>query len=195
MSLPPSASTAPGRSRRGPRTGALVGAGVLLLPVIEIAVAIQVGIRIGAGWTVLLLLLGSVAGLLVLRRVGLASVRRLATRTNGVPAPGGTPAPRPPAQTALIVLAGVLLMIPGFVTDVAGLALLFPGVRRALARRAEAALVRRFDVLGVRVVQGQVIGETGRPGGRRPEPQQGEHVEVQVVQVRDLDPPALPPRA
>jgi UPF0716 protein FxsA len=192
MSLPPSASTAPGRSRRGPRTGALVGAGVLLLPVIEIAVAIQVGIRIGAGWTVLLLLLGSVAGLLVLRRVGLASVRRLATRTNGVPAPGGTPAPRPPAQTALIVLAGVLLMIPGFVTDVAGLALLFPGVRRALARRAEAALVRRFDV---RVVQGQVIGEASRPGGGTgADPQQVEHVDVQVVQVRDLDPPALPPR-
>jgi UPF0716 protein FxsA len=194
MSLPPSASAVPGSASRGPRVGALVGAGLLLLPVVEIAVAVQVGLRIGAGWTVLLLLLGSAAGLVVLRRVGLASVRRLATRVDGVTVPGspGSSAPRPPAQTALIVLAGVLLLIPGFVTDVFGLALLFPRIRRALARRAEAALVRRFDVVGVRVVQGHVIGDTGRPG---PQPQQGEHVDVQVIQVRDLDPPALPPRS
>ncbi|HEX2806225.1 MAG TPA: FxsA family protein, partial [Kineosporiaceae bacterium] len=162
MSLPPSTSTVPGRARRGPRVGALVGAGLLLLPVVEIAVAVQVGLRIGAGWTVLLLLLGSAAGLLVLRRAGLASVRRLATRAGDVAVTtAGVPvatAPRPPAQTAPIVLAGVLLLIPGFVTDVAGACLLLPRVRRGLARRAEAALVRRFDVVGVRVVQGQVIG-------------------------------------
>jgi UPF0716 protein FxsA len=189
MSIPPSTSTVPGRARRGLRTGPLIGAVLLLLPVAEIAVAIQVGLRIGAGWTVLLLLLGSAVGVLVLRRVGMASVRRLATRANTVP---GSTAARPPAQTALIVLAGTLLLIPGFVTDVAGLALLLPWVRQGLARRAEAALVRRFDVLGVRVVQGQVIGEAGAQGQGS---QQAEHVDVQVVQVRDLDPPALPPRS
>jgi UPF0716 protein FxsA len=188
MSLPPTTSTVAGQRRRRPRAGAMVGAGLLLLPVVEIAVAVQVGLRIGAGWTVLLLLIGCLAGATVLRRVGLTSVRRLATRGNDRPSPGVSVSggPRPPAQTALVVLAGVLLLIPGFVTDLAGLFLLLPGVRPLLARKAEAALVRRFDALGVRIVQGQVIGESVPAG---------DHVDVQVVQVRDLEPPALPPRS
>ena len=166
-----------GRRRR---LGSLIGASLLLLPVLEIAVAIQVGLRFGAGWTLLALLAGSVAGLFVLRHVGLSAVRRLATPPG---AAGAAPNPRPPAQTALVVLAGVLLLIPGFLTDLGGLVLLLPGVRRRLARQAEAALVRRFDVRGVQVIQGEVIDDGGRIA---------EHVDVQVVQVRDVDPPALP---
>jgi UPF0716 protein FxsA len=172
-------------SGRRRRTGGLIGAGLLVLPVLEIALAIQVGLRIGAGWTLLALLAGSAAGLFVLRHVGLSAVRRLATPPG---AAGSARSPRPPAQTALVVLAGVLLLIPGFLTDVGGLVLLLPGVRRLLARRAEAALVRRFDVRGIQVMQGQVIqGQVIGDGERI-----ADHVDVQVVQVRDIDPPALP---
>jgi UPF0716 protein FxsA len=179
MSMPtsPTAGRPLGRRRRA---GTLFGTVLILLPVLEIALAIQVGLRIGAGPTLLLLLAGSVAGLLVLRQVGLSAVRRLATPPSDT---GSARSPRPPAQTALVVLAGVLLLVPGFITDLGGLVLLLPGVRRLLARQAEAALVRRFDVRGVAIIQGQVIGDPSRTA---------EHVDVQVVQVRDVDPPALP---
>jgi UPF0716 protein FxsA len=138
--------------------GRAIRAALLVWPVAELAALIEVGAHLGVGLTLLLLLAGVVAGSLVLRAVGLAAVARLASSP-----PGGPPGPlgpgRPPAETALVVTAGLLLILPGFLSDAAALALLLPPVRRRLARRAGEAVMRRLRVRSVRVVQGQVIDD------------------------------------
>ncbi|HEY6793255.1 MAG TPA: FxsA family protein, partial [Kineosporiaceae bacterium] len=60
--------------------------------------------------------------------------------------------------------AGLLLLVPGFLSDAVALALLVPPVRHALARRAGEAVMRRFTTRSVRVVRGQVIKENPAAG-------------------------------
>jgi UPF0716 protein FxsA len=176
----------PATAARRSRRRRLVGVALLVVPLLELAVLIQVGTRIGVGRTLLLLLAAAVAGSLVLRSVGTAAIRRLSAATDPAAVPAAPT--RPAAETALVVLAGVLLLVPGFLSDVAGLALLLPPVRRALARRAGDAVVRRFRVRSLRVVQGQVLD--GTPGFGAPA-----DVRITEVRVDDVPRPGLePPR-
>lgn len=106
---------------------------VLLLMFLEIASLLIVGSWIGVGWTLLLLLGGFVLGLLLIGRGGreaMSAVNQAArSRQVGDDAVTGG---------FLTVIAGVLLMIPGFVSDLAALALLLPPVRTLVRRRMRA---------------------------------------------------------
>jgi UPF0716 protein FxsA len=134
------------------RTLGYVAAGLLLLPVVEIAVAVAVARWIGGGATLLLVLLGCVAGLWVLRRAGLSALRELGRLRTGV-APG-----REVGDAALRFVAGALLLFPGLMTDVAGLLLLVPPVRSAVAAVLARRLRRRFEVAARRMtVRGEVV--------------------------------------
>ena len=134
---------------------ALVGA-LVVVPLLELYVLIRVGQVIGALWTVVLLLLVSVLGAALLRREGPRTWRafRSATAAGRVPA-------REVADGALVLFAGALLLTPGFVSDVVGLALLVPPVR-AVLRRALTAYATRWLLPGVPV--GRV--RAGRWAGR-----------------------------
>jgi UPF0716 protein FxsA len=101
----------------------------VLLPIIEIALFIVVGREIGVLPTIGLVILAAVAGAAIVRRQGMQALDRLrvAIETGRDPA-------APIAHGALIMIAGVLLMIPGFFTDIVGLLLLLPPVRRLLIR-------------------------------------------------------------
>jgi UPF0716 protein FxsA len=148
------------RTDAGPRRtwrARAVRVALLLWPVAELAVLIEVGSHAGFWLTLLLLLAGVVAGALVLRAVGVAAIRRPPAQARPGAAPGAAPTGRPGAETALMVLAGLLLAVPGFLADVAGLALLVPPLRRSLARRAGDAVLRRLSPRSIRVVQGQVL--------------------------------------
>jgi UPF0716 protein FxsA len=139
----------PGGVRRTLGTVAVV---LLLVPVVEIAVAVAVGRRIGAGPTVLLVLVGSAAGLWLLRREGLGALRDLRGRRPGTLAPAAA------ADRALKVVAAVLLVVPGLLTDVAGVLLLVPPVRAAVAAVLGRRLRRRLDVARRRVtVRGEAV--------------------------------------
>ncbi|WP_018236093.1 FxsA family protein [Ensifer sp. BR816] len=101
---------------------------ILGLPIAEIAGFVIVGRELGVALTLLLVLLGGVAGILLLRIQGLGMLRRVqeAARAGKDPGPdvlGG----------ALIFVAAILLIVPGFITDIAGLILFLPPVRRAIA--------------------------------------------------------------
>ena len=134
------------------RTLGTVALALLLVPVVEIAVAVAVGRVIGGGATVLLVLLGSIAGLWLLRREGLGAIRDLRSRRPGTLAPAAA------ADRALKVVAALLLVFPGLLTDVAGLLLLVPPVRVAVAAVLGRRLRRRFDVARRRLtVQGEII--------------------------------------
>ena len=99
----------------------------LLVPVAEIAVFVQVGSRIGAGMTVLLVVVSAVVGVWLVRRQGLAT----ATRVQAMVARGESPALGMLEGLALLA-AGVLLVIPGFLTDIAAFVLLIPPLRRGI---------------------------------------------------------------
>jgi UPF0716 protein FxsA len=125
---------------------------VLLVPIVEIAVAVAVARWIGGGFTVLLVLLGSAAGLWVLRRAGVSALREL-----GRLRAGATPG-REVGEAGLRFVAGALLLFPGLVTDVAGLLLLVPPVRSLVAATLAHRVRRRFEVAARRMtVHGEVV--------------------------------------
>jgi UPF0716 protein FxsA len=126
---------------------------LLALPVVEIALFIVVGGRIGVLATVGLVILAAFAGLAVIRTQGISTLSRLDREVRQGRDPVG-----PLADGALRLIAGLLLFIPGFLTDAAGLLLLVPGVRRALIRRGAARMT----------VQATAFARSRRPGGGPP---------------------------
>jgi len=101
--------------------------GFLLLPLVEIGLFIWVGGAVGVLPTLGLVVASTVAGALLLRFTGVAllfDLRRSMTE-------GRLPA-RALADAMLRGAAGMLLLLPGFVTDALGLALLLPPVRSLL---------------------------------------------------------------
>jgi UPF0716 protein FxsA len=104
-------------------------AAIILLPLIEIAVFIQVGSAIGVLPTVALTILTAVAGTLMLRQQGLSLIMRMQSELDAGQVPGADL-----MHGAMIVLASLLLLIPGFVTDAVGLLLFVPPIRDAIAR-------------------------------------------------------------
>lgn len=106
-------------------------------PVLEIATFIQVGAWIGLVPTILLFLAAGAVGLWLLRAEGISLLMRAQTQMrDGV-------VPMQEAFDALCLVAGgVLLLLPGFLSDIVALILFVP-VTRALIRQA---LVRSFPV-------------------------------------------------
>jgi UPF0716 protein FxsA len=117
----------------------LIALFVLALPIVEIAVFILVGGKIGLLWTIALVILSAAAGSLLLRIQGFGALNRIRAELDAGRDPG-----RELAHGAMIMLAAVLLLIPGFVTDVFGLLLFIPPVRDAVWR----FLKRRVVVSG-----------------------------------------------
>lgn len=96
----------------------------LIIPLIEIALFIQVGGTIGLGWTLGLVVLSAVLGAVLVRSQGLVVLSRLGSSMSEYRDPT-----EPLAHGAMILLSGALLLTPGFFTDAVGVALLVPGVR------------------------------------------------------------------
>ena len=99
------------------------------VPIVEIALFIQVGGVIGLWPTLAIVVLTAIAGSTLMRAQGAMTLNRLQTAL----AEGRNPSD-PIAQGAMILVAGVLLLTPGFFTDAVGLALLLPPVRLLLIR-------------------------------------------------------------
>ncbi|WP_344047712.1 FxsA family protein [Nocardioides panacihumi] len=127
----------PTRSRRRPAWVWAVFAAFLIVPIVELWVLIQVGQAIGVGWTLLLLVADSILGTWLIKREGAKAYAALREALQD-----GRMPHRELADGALIVLAGALMLSPGFVTDVFGVLLLLP-FTRPLGRRVLTALVAR----------------------------------------------------
>lgn len=127
---------------------------LLLGALAELIVLILVGQAVG-GWVVLLLLLAGLAGMLVMRAGGRRTVAALNTTVNS-----GQEQSRQMADGTLITVAGILLLIPGFLSDAAALLLIFP-LTRPLARRGLERGMR-----GQLRAASAAMG--GRPGARMP---------------------------
>lgn len=114
----------------------------LLFPLAELYVLIKVGGSIGALATILLLVLGGIAGILLLRLAGFATAWRARERL----ARGELPE-REMLQGLMMAIGGGLLFLPGFISDVLALIVLFPPTRnflfRQINRRMEAQMRRQ----------------------------------------------------
>ncbi|MFC8449098.1 FxsA family membrane protein [Kitasatospora sp. NPDC057223] len=150
--------------------------------VLEIWLLIQVGSAIGGFAVAMLLLAGVVIGGWLVKRAGLKAISAAVDQSRD---------PKPQqAQTgtSLTVLAGLLLIVPGFLSDVVALTLLLPPTRalwRAAGRRLAGAALRRSPVVGTdpfadavrlqeqlrihrpdgKVVQGEVVDPVADPRG------------------------------
>lgn len=126
----------------------------IVMPIVEIAVLIRVGGAIGLLPTLLIVILTAVIGANMLRQQGRATLERARSRLGS----GEMPAAEI-VEGLLLLVGGVLLLTPGFVTDSFGFACLIPASRRWLAARLSARSI------------GVVVGGVGtrgagwRPGG------------------------------
>lgn len=145
-------------------------AALLLLPLAEIAVMIWVGQWLGVWETIALLLMVSFLGAWIVKRQGSGAWRRIREEL----AVGRVPTAAL-VDGALILAAGVLFLVPGFLTDVLAVVLLLPP-SRALARQWTG---RRFRVVATTGAAG------ARPGSR--------HDDVFDVPSRPSRPPGPPP--
>ena len=146
----------------------------LSIPLIEIALFILVG-----GWltlwpTLALVVLTAVIGSALVRRQGLATLGRVQRSLHEMTDPA-----TPLAHGAMILLAGVLLITPGFFTDTLGFLLLVPAVRGWLLRRIAARVV--------------VMGTPGRAAPPRWPRARDDVIDAEATEI-DPDAPSLPPR-
>jgi UPF0716 protein FxsA len=114
----------------------------IVVGVVEISVIIQVGQWIGFLNTVGLLLLVSLVGAWLVKRQGLGVMARIREQRSA----GRIPTTEA-FDGALILVAGVLLVIPGFVTDAFGLLLLFPPIRAVVRRFVSRRVLREVDMV------------------------------------------------
>lgn len=132
---------------------------LVVLPLLEIAVFIIVGRYIGVLPVIGLIFLSSAVGGVLLRIQGIGVLRKLSRELDA----GRLPA-REMIHGAMIVLAGLFLLTPGFVTDILGLLLFIPAVRDA----AWLLIKDRIVVSGVFRSAGRAPGspfESDRPRG------------------------------
>jgi len=127
----------------------------VVVPILELAVIVEVSGRIGFLNTVGLLLLVSIVGAWLVRRQGLATLRRIRGSLDS----GVLPTPDL-VDGGVILIAGGLLLAPGFLTDACGLLLLFPPTR-SLVRMG----LRRFFVgrVAIREVRFRPPRDSGWP--------------------------------
>lgn len=99
----------------------------ILYVIVEVAVLIAVGSAIGVLWTVLLLMAGSVVGLVLVRSQGRSIMDGLRAAGRGERSPGAAV-----ADGAVFAVGSVALFVPGLVTSALGILLLLPFTRGAL---------------------------------------------------------------
>jgi UPF0716 protein FxsA len=114
---------------------------LLLWALAEIFVLIKVAEAIGVVYAILLLVLSWPVGTWALRSQGRAAWRRLSAAVAAGRSPG-----REVLDGALVLIGGVLLIIPGFISDVLGLLALLPPTRALLRRPLARNLQSRFVV-------------------------------------------------
>jgi len=115
---------------------------LVVLAVIEVFVIVQVVHAIGVLLTVALLIVVSAVGARICARSGLAAIRRFRLQVAEGRMPGIAL-----LDGVWILVAGALLIVPGFVTDGLALLLLLPPVRRGASRLLRLALARRVGTI------------------------------------------------
>ena len=124
---------------------------LLVVPLAETWFLIKVGQQIGALPTIALVGLTAIIGAHFVKQQGLRGIREMQLAQ----AKGFLPAQQM-LEGVLLLIAGVLLMTPGFFTDAIGFSLLFPNLRASLAQRGLSGLQEaRPDLRQPNVYEGE----------------------------------------
>jgi len=152
----------------------------VVVPLVELALLWKIGTVMGWPQTFALVLLTGVIGSWLARREGLRCWDRVRQKLEAGELPGD-----PLIDAVMILVAGVLLVTPGVLTDLLGFALLLPGFRRVIKRR----LQRRF--------QAHIKMYTTTGGGWPPSPggpgAHDEIIDTHVIDARVIDAPPEDP--
>jgi UPF0716 protein FxsA len=118
-----------------------VGLVFIVVPMLELMLLIKIGQGIGVLATVALVIGTALTGAFIISRQSMAVITRTLEAASQ-----GRPPIAPVLDGLFLMVAGVLLLTPGLITDVFALALLVPPVRRAVARAAVRWVLRRADI-------------------------------------------------
>ncbi len=128
----------------------------LVVPLIEVWLLVTVGGSIGAGWTIFLVVLTAVVGAALVRAQGLSTL----ARSQELLRQGELPAVELLEGVALLI-AGALLLTPGFFTDTVGFLLLLPPLRRRIIQASVlGSLKQRFAGSSTAPARGSEEGRT-----------------------------------
>jgi UPF0716 protein FxsA len=152
----------------------------LVYAVVELAVVVALASTIGLGWTLLLLLAAFVVGVAL---AGSQVKLQLTRLRSGLTSQQS----RLVTDSAIVALGSVLVVVPGLVSTLAGLLLLLPPTR-ALARPILAAIAVRGIGRRAPLITVTTVGADQYPC--RP---QRDYIDGEVIDVKDVDPPALRP--
>ena len=150
---------------------------LLIVPIIEISVFIAIGDQIGVFYTVMMILLTALIGSILLRIEGF----RILGQIQKDVAAGKIPT-KELSNGVMILIAGVLLLTPGFVTDAIGFLLFLPPVRAAIRAFVVSRIKLQTTSTGPGVGAGFGNGFGGFQSGR---PDQSAH--NQDSPIVDLD--------
>jgi len=99
------------------------------VPIIELALLIELGRNIGFWWTITIVILTAIVGTAVLQRQGLQTFARINQELHS-----GKPPIMPVVEGMFLLVAGALLLTPGILTDSFGFLFLIPPVRQVIAK-------------------------------------------------------------
>ena len=111
-----------------------------IVPIVELYLLVKAGERIGTLNTIALVILTGITGASFARSQGARMIRQIRDTLNQGQVPG-----KELLHGAMILAGGILLLTPGFLTDLAGLSLLFPFTRRLYVNIALAYLKKKFQ--------------------------------------------------
>jgi len=158
---------------------------LIVVPLVEIALFIQVGGLIGLVPTLAVIVMTALAGAALLRAQGLRTLRRAQHQLERS---------EMPVQSLFdglcLFVAGLLLLTPGFLTDAIGFLLFVPAVRRALAVWTMARLRRHGGVrweMRTHGPAGPGAGPGGRPGPAGPRPDEPGVIDAEFTEVEEPD--------
>lgn len=125
-----------------------LGIGIIVLTILEIALFIALGNQVGILTTLLIIVGTGALGIFLARKEGFQAVRNLQASLQAGQAPG------PAAlDAACVLIGGLILILPGFLTDIIGLVFVLPFTRKLVQKVMYKVLRKQLKKSSVVIVQ------------------------------------------
>jgi len=112
----------------------------ILIPLIELAVLIRVGQEIGLMSTLIIVIITGITGAYLAQTEGIITFRKIQNELHAGKIPADSL-----LDGVLILVGGLLLLTPGFITDIAGFLILIPFTRSSLKNYLRERFKKKFD--------------------------------------------------
>lgn len=124
------------------RLGPFLLVAFIVVPIVEIALFVAIGDRLGLLTTLTIVVATAIVGSALVSRQGSGAISQIQLAMSQGQIPG-----RELAHGAMILVAAVLLITPGFLTDIVGFLLLVPGIRELIRQFGVRRLRNRVEIL------------------------------------------------